>query len=344
MKFLKATLFDGSYHDVDSSEMAFKIGRSLSVAISEYAPDSEVIVDKEKYTSRYIILPKDSKLEEVYYYRCVNGECAKMHVSRISKTDYKCELCGSKTLERTFIVPSLGFIAPNFEPLSRHQKPKKTYGSNISYLGPLSMNEADLVLGNIIVQKSEEDKMLIVNENPFFFCEICGYAELRQNHHNIHFITSEHKDHRGKVCKNQNLKRINLGYEIITDVIKLKINDEMDYKTAISTLAAINNGIISYLQIDRHDVNSVLQRTPDNKYAFIFYDTTFGGSGNVKSLMTCEGMKKVFETAYLSVKEDCCDIDSSCTSCLRNYQNRAFHKDLIRGLAKAMIYKLKNEV
>ncbi len=37
----------------------YAMSRDLKIAISEYAPDSEVIVDKNKYTSKYITLKKE---------------------------------------------------------------------------------------------------------------------------------------------------------------------------------------------------------------------------------------------------------------------------------------------
>ena len=53
------------------------LSRDLAVALSEYAPDSEIIVDKNKYTSRYIILPKEGILPKYYYYRCLEKNAVK---------------------------------------------------------------------------------------------------------------------------------------------------------------------------------------------------------------------------------------------------------------------------
>ena len=45
----------------------YDLNRDLRIAISEYAPDSEVIVNKKKYTSKYITLPKVGELEKRYF-------------------------------------------------------------------------------------------------------------------------------------------------------------------------------------------------------------------------------------------------------------------------------------
>src|SRR5690606_12822451 len=86
------------------------INRDLSVAISEYAPDSEVIVDKVKYTSRYIVIPKDEQLHIRYYYKCTNDKCGKVSISEHQQDSDKCIYCGDDTVEHKFITPQYGFI------------------------------------------------------------------------------------------------------------------------------------------------------------------------------------------------------------------------------------------
>ena len=46
------------------------LSRDLKIALSEYAPDSEVIVDKKKYTSKYISLPKTAPFPRHYFCTC----------------------------------------------------------------------------------------------------------------------------------------------------------------------------------------------------------------------------------------------------------------------------------
>ncbi|MDD7347088.1 MAG: DEAD/DEAH box helicase, partial [Clostridiales bacterium] len=46
---------------------SYDLSRDLKIAISEYAPDSEIIVDGKKYTSKYISLPKTGEYPRNYF-------------------------------------------------------------------------------------------------------------------------------------------------------------------------------------------------------------------------------------------------------------------------------------
>lgn len=115
----------------------------------------------------------------------------------------------------------------------------------------------------------------------------------------------------------------------------------MSYEEAYSTLTAIINGITEHLQIDRNDIDGVLvKEKEDNRFAFILFDTTYGGAGNVKQLIKLDGLIETLKVAKKTVDNDCCAEDVSCPKCLRNYRNRSFHKYLVRGLAKNMLEEI----
>ena len=60
---------------------SYDLTRDLKIAISEYAPDSEIIVDGRKYTSKYITLPKTSQFPKHYFTTCSN--CKKVNVQKL---------------------------------------------------------------------------------------------------------------------------------------------------------------------------------------------------------------------------------------------------------------------
>jgi len=314
------------------------LGRDLAVALSEYAPDSEIIVDKNKYTSRYIILPKEGMLPMYYYYRCLEKKCGKIQISNIKEDSVKCDVCGSETEELSFMVPNLGFITDEKNKESTILKPRKTYSSEISYLGSMEPYQADLNVNDfLLVQQTSDDKLLIVNENPFFYCSKCGYSVLDKKKKDLDHFSQTHNTFRGNECSNSELEQIKLGHIVITDVIKMRIDIPMDFDIAFSTINAIRNGIISYLQIDTNDINGILVKDTIDRYAFVFYDTTYGGAGNVKQLTEKNGLKSVLEKALISVDSDCCNEEVSCTNCLRNYKNSKYHKNLKRRYARDTI-------
>ena len=248
-----------------------------SIAISEYAPDSEVIVNKNKYASRYIILPSKGTLPRYYYYRCANELCGKIHLRNLQISDLKCNICNSDTIESSFLLPHFGFVADAHNKESSILKPKKTYSSEVFYLGSTEPSSDDLNIDEfIVVQKTTEDKLLIVNENPFFYCCECGYAVLEKKYRDLKRFPKEHNNFRRTKCVSVDLEQTKLGQIITTDVIKIKINMQLDYDTALSTLTAITSGITNYLQIDTNDINNILTKVGAGLYTFILYDTTYG--------------------------------------------------------------------
>ena len=314
---------------------ALDLNRDLSLALSEYAPDSEVVVDKNKYTSRYIILPREGSLPRYFYYKCTNEACGKIHVDSVGQHYYKCANCGSDTEDRDFIIPNLGFISDAKNKEDTILKPRKTYASEVNYLGSLEPFLTDVVFNDmLLIQQQNDDKLLIVNENPFFQCQTCGYSKLEKKWADVDEVTLPHQTYRGHECSDKVLKKITLGHIIVTDVIKMRINLPMTYEVALSTIYAMLNGITAYLQIDANDINGIIVNDLDGKYAFIFYDTTYGGAGNVKHLTDTKELRKMLELALDSVNADCCDEEVSCTSCLRNYRNSRNHKYLKRKYAR----------
>ncbi|MDD3384064.1 MAG: DUF1998 domain-containing protein, partial [Bacilli bacterium] len=311
------------------------LNRDLSLALSEYAPDSEVVVDKNKYTSRYIILPREGSLPRYFYYKCTNEACGKIHVDSVEQHYYKCANCGSDTEDRDFIIPNLGFISDAKNKEDTILKPRKTYASEVNYLGSLEPFLTDVVFNDmLLIQQQNDDKLLIVNENPFFQCQTCGYSVLDKRNADLDYYEAPHQTYRGQECSDKRLNKITLGHIIVTDVIKMRINLPMTYEVALSTIYAMLNGITAYLQIDANDINGIIVNDSDGKYAFIFYDTTYGGAGNVKQLTDTNELRKMLELALDSVDADCCDEEVSCTSCLRNYRNSRNHKYLKRKYAR----------
>src|SRR5690606_33861558 len=127
--------------------------------------------------SRYIVIPKDEQLHIRYYYKCTNDKCGKVSISEHQQDTNKCIYCGEDTYEHKFITPKYGFITDDKNKESTILKPKKTYSSEISYLGSLVPYDPIININDMtIVQCETNDKLMIVNETPSFFRNHCGYA------------------------------------------------------------------------------------------------------------------------------------------------------------------------
>jgi len=316
----------------------FDLSRDLSQAISEYAPESEIIVDKKKFTSRYIINPPNNRLTKYYYFECPN--CEHMNVGIVPEDLDSCENCKSprnNPILNHFVIPILGFFTDKKSVESRTRKPKKTLAGEIKYLGKGISNEDLINLNNFIFAEStRNDELLVLNENPFFSCPVCGYTKIEKGSSSTKIIC-KHKTPQEHDCSSQDLFRLSLGHKFKTDVVKISVSQSLDKRQALSLLYAMLEGISDAFDIERRDINGVINKNNWNSYDLIFFDNVPGGAGHVRRVMTSEGLKMAFESAFNKVNLNCCDENTSCYNCLRNYSNQKIHKYLRRKDARDIL-------
>lgn len=332
----------------------YDLNRDLSMAISEYAPDSEIIVDGKKYTSQYLELPKNGPLTTNKLVVCDNCGMANKSLTNFSSSS-TCESCnsplkiGAKYVKN--VVYPIGFITSSSPKTTRRIKPARTYAGETLYIGKGDLQAINVNVNNVVeLQSFKNDILFTKNEYDFYFCSSCGYARVDKENNPLVSIrdTKNHLDHQGNKCSNLVLNKVSLGHEFKTDVVKIKFNDMdelMDKDTAISTLYALLEGIADYYIIDRDDVGGILVKSTDLlSYDFIIYDVVSGGAGNVKRIMNNQDLKAVLKSAYDKVSQECCDADTSCYNCLRNFKNQKYHVHLKRGLAKDCLKKIIEKV
>ncbi len=306
--------------------------RDLKMAIVEYAPDCEVMNNKIKYKSKYINLSRSSPLTELYTKTC--PKCELVYRSIIDKFPEYCESCDIDLFEvksQTLIIPIHGFIADFKKSVSSNVKPKRSAAGDFQYIGNSESSKNVVLSENIIITASKEDELLIRNYNSFYTCDSCGFTEKNSDNKSFEKISSKHKCHTGGDCQNEILRKIDLGYILKTDVIKISINklSKFNKSNIYSTLYALLNGIEIVYGIEKNAFNGIVQAT-DNTVNYIIFDTIPGGAGLVSKLMNVESLTKVFEKGLESVSKECCDIDASCDNCLRSYYNQSKHEYLRR--------------
>ena len=69
-----------------------------------------------------------------------------------------------------------------------------------------------------------------------------------------------------------------------------------------------------------------------------------GGAGHVKRLVDKSAILDSLSSAYLKVSQQCCDENTSCYNCLRNYYNQSYHSKLQRNYAREYIEQLLREI
>lgn len=329
----------------------YDMSRDLKIAISEYAPDSEVIVDGNKYTSKYITLKKESEFPKNWFVTCPT--CRRMNIF-ISKSDSaECKYCGQgigQEIAEYYIEPINGFKTGETKESTR-LKPKRSYAGEVSYVGNGKIDDKRLILGNTLgIETSSDDELLVINKSGFYMCPVCGYSEIINKGPKYPQTITKHKNCRRSDCKCDELEYLRLGHKFQTDVARFTIpmldsSDKNNYAQALSFLYAFLEGISLALGIERNDIDGVLEINSDwQSYDIILYDSVPGGAGHVKRLLNREAIIKSLKAALDKVSKDCCDENTSCYNCLRNYYNQSHHSKLQRRLAIEVIKRLLFEI
>lgn len=317
----------------------YDMNRDLRLAISEYAPDSEVIVDNEKYISKYITLKKQGEMTKNWFIKCEICKRINIFLSKIN--DVECRYCGqviSTEKMEYYIEPSNGFKGIEAKK-STVLKPKRSYSGEVSYVGNGEIDEKKLLLGNVMcIETSSYDELLIMNKSKFRMCNICGYSYVVKSKDNYQQL-KPHKNFKQFSCTSDNFVNLKLGHKFQTDVARfiipnLKYLDKLEYKQALSFLYAFLEGISIFLNIERNDIDGILDFNMNfQSFDIVLFDNVPGGAGHVKRLLNREAVLMSLKTGLEKISKECCDENTSCYNCLRNYYNQSYHSKLERKLA-----------
>lgn len=252
-----------------------------------------------------------------------------------------------------------GFIDGSFEPRygfktgltkeSSRKKPKRSYAGEVSYLGGGMKLQKEVNFNNVLkMETSENDELMVMNKSRFYMCPLCGYSEIQKEASPVTKLQRPHKNHRLFKCTNEELECLRIGHRFRTDVTTIvipslsMIGDDASSK-ALSFLYALIEGVSEGLEIERNDINGLLVPNMEyHSYDILIYDDVPGGAGHVKRLLNKESMIASLKAALAKVSHECCDEDTSCYNCLRNYYNQAYHSMLKRRYAKEIITNLIN--
>lgn len=339
------------YDDNGMPISKYDMNRDLKVAISEYAPDSEVIVDKNKYTSKYITLMKNTQFQKNWFVTCPTCKKTNIFLSKGDKTN--CKHCGeslSTEVAEYYIEPIKGFKSGKTKESTR-LKPKRSYAGEVFYVGNGKVDERRLVLGTSLgIETSSDDELLVMNKSGFYMCPRCGYSDIIKNGSKTPIAIRKHKNFKQYDCSCDELEYLRLGHTFQTDVARLTIPlldmmGKISYPQALSFLYAFLEGISIALGIERNDIDGVLELNLEQQsYNIILYDNVPGGAGHVKRLMNKNSIVASLKAGLEKVSKECCDENTSCYNCLRNYYNQSHHNKLQRKLAIDKISELLNEI
>lgn len=344
------------YQNSDYSKAnKLQIVRDLQLAISEYAPDSQVVADDTLYTSRYIRkLPQKTGLDwEVNYIaQCKEPSCKTWNWRR-TEPSKEGELCVScqKVIEKAHwqpaIEPRKGFIAEAKTRAVPMTKPDRLYGSDAYYIGDPQrhiIDKYDFMVhddAKIFMETSSNDSLMVVCNSDFFVCNRCGFSRSvigasddKNNNVFKKSLAQKHKSPWGKDCDGK-LYKNKLSHAFKTDVVKIVFGNSRakNINVMLSVMYALLEATAKVLDIERNDIKGCLHKVKFEGrmiHSIILYDAVAGGAGHVRRLVSDDGEKlqQVIRAAIELTKG--CTCKPSCYNCLRNYYNQKVHDVLSR--------------
>ncbi|HUI90374.1 MAG TPA: DEAD/DEAH box helicase [Anaerolineales bacterium] len=327
------------------------LSRDLRVAISEFAPGSEVVAAKRVWKSEGIRLLHRKQWDRFKYAICKN--CQKFHYGSSIKPI--CE-CGEVLKERgEFIIPENGFVAANKVSLPGDEPPTRIYASRVHFADyheeHIAKNNesteyeqvADLQIPSL-TRYSRYGMLAIINDgygSGFGICEICGWADVVDPKKKI-FLSAKNTGHHNPITSescNGTISKYHLGHLFMTDVLEIRISgfSSLLAKTPamLSLMYALLDGSSIAMGIRRNDIDGTLYfRKFGEPASIILYDNVPGGAGHVERIKL--NLRTCASSAFDRINSCKCGEpakNTSCYNCLRNYNNQYFHDQLQRGYA-----------
>lgn len=280
----------------------------------------------------------------------------------------QCRVCGGDTLVTNKWLKPLGF-APRVSQSrgaveGAQREAERVYATRACFPFPIKPPEHAPQPGRRVssmatVRGLSNERLIVANYGPraegFHVCAECGATSLEgplpPKHDRPYQI--EHWLLRGRPAQCSGASEVVvLAYDLRTDLAMLSIaaNSALEltfgadwFKGAAFSLSeALVQGASRVLGIEETELAGNWRVAPphDNDASdvrgyleFFLYDTTPGGAGF--AARTADRMEAVIDAARDILAS--CDCDSSCTKCLRTYENRTYHETLNRNLANALL-------
>lgn len=315
------------------------LSRDLQIAISEYAPESQVVANGKLWTSRYVKRVANRELIRYSYIQCKCGFFRK-NLCLEENSLASCPVCGNTRVKKgTFIMPEFGFISDSNVGDPGDKKPEKTYSSRKHFSGSGKyLEKKSIEIGKTLIDLNAQAHgvLTVINSGSgqgFYLCKFCGYGTLKEK-------PQTHKNSNGLKCSGR-FEKVSLGYDFETDILEISFINTLREKELSkgyweSLMYSIIEGMSASLEIDRNDIDGTLHINQELNRSMILFDTVPGGAGHVKRMLNEDQFIKALQEARSIVSSCTCGAekrDTSCYSCLRNYYNQYCHDDLRRDYA-----------
>jgi hypothetical protein len=362
-----ATLTPG-YKSLQSGRgVGLELSRDLSLALTEYAPGSQVVAGGKLLTSEGVKKPSHVDFGSLRWVAITCDNCGWFFHKRAPFSDVdddslpticgNCDLILTADKKRFFIEPRFGFIASIDTKSAGSKSRPRRIASSKTYLSTASGEDANWNFRNqhLSTSVSRDARLLTLSNSSYHFCSSCGFASPIPTRRaaRANPPAAKHQDpRREQECTSKSqLKRTTFGHEYVTDVLRIKFSMEslpncvcgdLSCLGALeSAAAALVSGAVRTLGIASFDLNSAVNsKNRTNEHRLMLFDTTPGGAGLAQAADERLG-DVITEAIKLSLECQDCSEDSSCYSCIRTYGNQWRHEHLTRMSALAVLKVLK---
>lgn len=331
-----------------------KLERDLKIAISEYAPGSQVIANKYLWESKGLRVLKNKALPEYIYLECDDCRGVQLYEKTYpGELPTKCSICGNKKLHKgRFIHPIFGFSTARNDKIKKATTSyrRRQFARVPRFLSAETTRSKDISRGEkkFTLEYSPRGELLIIcggeKNRGFTVCQSCGTSCPTR----IKRAQKNHKNPYGYPCDGRVVSGVHLGHKFYTDIIKLLVTPQ-EFESAVharqvflSVLYGMIEGTCLALGIPRNEINGCLTQTSMG-YQLVFYDEVPGGAGHVRRLLDEPIFVKMLQKTWDRVASCDCGEDTSCYGCLRNYQNQRDHEVLKRRLVLEFLEPLRTE-
>lgn len=361
-----------------------KPDRSLDVAISEYAPGREIVIDKKTYIAGgiYTHLSKYSKIAEnrenparAYFksgdYRkevffCENPACGWFGMKDNLAENGSCPFCGSHDLTRSEFLKPWGFAPRNGgEADVACDTAESSYAELPCYSAIPDERMLPSGFPRMQFANRHDCSLVVVNRGPrdegFDVCSKCGaaYPSIDRARESKRILPPFARDAKGGFarCQHDFVESMVLGNIFNTDLVIFEM--ELDssevcteyenpwFKRACISLAeAFKLAAVDILDVDFDElcVGSRRRFSGRSAYVDIYLFDSLSSGAGYSSLLADEA-----SIARMIEKARCilseCDCEASCLACLRHYRNKVHHASLDRYAALDLLnYVTRSEV
>ncbi|MEB2777481.1 DEAD/DEAH box helicase [Algoriphagus sp. D3-2-R+10] len=369
--FRRERVNEANGRDDNFTLIAGKPTRNTAIALSEYAPGSQIVLDGKVYTSRGVTLnfqnPDDTVINHQIIHtawRCRScGQSGLSHFGNITR-------CANQHCTNPINIEYFEYLEPAGFATSFYESPtndisKQNYvPAQVPWINT-STELKQLVNPNVGSFIADENGEIFFhnkgnNENGFALCFKCGYADSLDSEGNPPNGFGNHNKLRGKNsaagensrCNpepNQIRPGISLGFADRTDIFELYlkhhhteeyflVSNEENKKLSWTLGVAFRYGLAKTLGVNAEEIGVTVKQVinqglSDNAiYAICLFDTNSGGSG----FSSLAGQPSVFRAMFENAFEllGCQNCQNACQNCLLQFDTKQYAELLDRRIGQ----------